>query len=305
MAGCAHEGVSASRASHGCGAPLGLIPTPPITRPSADMPNGYDRCQPVTSVPCSSNTSRSARTPWTASQMNAELSWSGSTPGLPARADPTMTDPSAETARAEVSNCPPEKSPRLTIPSCAVQRNAGASAKFTAKVPTTTVPSADTSLAMLFGKPGTVPRPTIPVCAVQRNPSTWLPKLLKPTTTAPSADTAAPLVCGAPRLPRGKYPVDGVQRNGSQKPTPPGKLAPLIVPTTTVPSADTSFAWPELKPGGKGISGSMPVCGVKRHGASPNPTTTLPSADADVAPTSTPNSPPRSTWPLTSVHRNA
>src|SRR5499427_10006947 len=288
MAGCAHEGVSASRASHGCGAPLGLIPTPPITRPSADMPNGYDRCQPVTSVPCSSNTSRSARTPWTASQMNAELSWSGSTPGLPARADPTMTDPSAETARAELSNRPPGKSPRLTIPSCSVQRNAGASSKNASAVPTTTLPSADVSLARLFGKPGTDPRPTMPVSTVQRKASTWKlepPKLLDPTATLPSAETATPLVCGPPSVPRGTIPVVAVQRNGWKNASPVGNVFPWIVPTTTLPSADTSLAWPVKKPGGIGPSATKPVCDVQRQGGGIRaknplkPTITPPSAD--------------------------
>src|SRR5262245_45150646 len=107
--------------------------------------------------------------------------------------EPTMTEPSAEVAYAPLpGGLPgnvPSRTPRPSIPSACVQRNACSWNPGAEVTPTTTEPSPEVAYAMLRS-PETWPRPTDPPASVQRTASS--PDggtSVSPTTTDPSRET--------------------------------------------------------------------------------------------------------------------
>src|SRR5688500_7000125 len=172
-------------------------------------------------------------------------------------------------------------------------------------------PSAETSLAQLLLRPGSVPKGLIPAPADQRNArsrNSGTGGLLTPIVTAPSSDTPVALLWLCPvSTPRSTAPVWLDQRNAW----------PARRPTTTPPSPETSNASASTP------SATMPVCGVHRIAwqqasyTPPSlsssgktrtlvPTTSDPSAEtacASLRPS--PGRVPRLMLPVSAVHRYA
>src|SRR5262249_27503930 len=121
---------------------------------------------------------------------------------------PTMTVPSADTPLANTSCQPPVETPRLLstlfrswMPLDDVQRNARVRPPGGGGValPTTTVPSADTSTALLQSPSD--PRSRMPPLAVQRKAWKLFCVRDSPTTVEPSDEAAKAKLSPPPRWP--------------------------------------------------------------------------------------------------------
>src|SRR5690606_29254068 len=186
---------------------------------------------------------------------------------------PTMTDPSAEVPRTSAPR-EPSRSGSCWSPSAAVQRKPGDPCALRWS-PTTTVPSAETALAMLLSQGGTDPSTTRPSSSDHRYALVEVSTC--PTTTAPSAEVPRPEIVPAIAC----IPPASVHRYASVTAISPAW------PMITRPSPEASYAL--LKgPAGTPASASIPVAAVHRKGVRPTadslcPTTTVPSPETALA----------------------